>query len=116
MQNKLLMQNFVLDLLRSNLPPNYLYHNAEHTIYVIEKALEIGRFEGCTKEELELVSIAALWHDTGLIKVYQHHEKESCDMAREYLSKNDYLIEDINRICDIIMATQLPQHPHDILG
>jgi len=116
MQNKLLMQNFVLDLLRSNLSPNYLYHNAEHTIYVIEKALEIGRFEGCTTEELELVSIAALWHDTGLIKVYQHHEEESCVMAREYLSKNDYLTEDINRICDIIMATQLPQHPHDKLG
>lgn len=116
MQNKLLMRKFVLNLLRSNLSPNYFYHNAEHTIYVQEKALEIGRFEGCTEEELELLSIAALWHDTGMIKTYKHHEEESCLMARKYLSENGYSIEDIDRICGIIMATQLPQRPQDKLG
>ncbi len=116
MRNKLPMKKFVLNLLRSNLPPNYFYHNPEHTIYVHEKAMEIGRFEGCTEEELKLLSIAALWHDTGLTKVYKHHEDESCVMARKYLSENGYLIEDIDRICCIIMATQLPQQPQDKLG
>lgn len=115
MQNKLLMENFVLNLLRNNLPPNYYYHSPEHTVYVQERVVEIGRYEDCTEEELELLSIAALWHDTGMIKIYKHHEEESCLMARKYLSEDGYSIQDIDRICGIIMATQLPQQPKNKL-
>jgi uncharacterized protein len=111
MQNNLAMQEFVLNLLRNNIPENYYYHNPEHTSYVIKTALEIGRHEGCTEKELELLSIAALWHDTGYVKVYRHHEEESCKMARENLPTYGYSIPEIDIICDIIMATKIPQTP-----
>jgi hypothetical protein len=109
MQNKLLMRDFVINLLRNNLPPNYYYHNPEHTIYVEKAALEIGNHEACSEEELELLSTAALWHDTGYVKVYRHHEEESCLMAWQYLPEFGYSIEDIEIICGIIMATKIPQ-------
>lgn len=111
MQNNQAMQEFVLNLLRNNIPENYYYHNPEHTSYVVKTALEIGRHEGCTEHELELLSIAALWHDTGYVKVYRHHEEESCLIARQYLPEYGYSIAEIDIICSIIMATKIPQTP-----
>jgi uncharacterized protein len=111
MQNREHMKDFVIGLLTENLPSNYLYHNPEHTLYVLEKAIEIGRHENCTDEELELLQVAALWHDTGYTKTYKDHEKESCRIARHYLPEYGYTSDYIDRICDMIMVTKIPQLP-----
>jgi HD superfamily phosphodiesterase len=115
MQNKKDMKDFVIGLLRDALPDNYLYHNPEHTLYVIEKALEIGRHEKCTGEELDFIGTAALWHDTGYIKTYINHEEESCRMARHYLQGYGYPDDYIAAICDMIMVTKIPQMPSNKL-
>ncbi|MEI8048848.1 MAG: HD domain-containing protein [Bacteroidota bacterium] len=115
MQNRKDMKDFVIGLLRDNLPENYLYHNPEHTLYVIDKAMEIGRQEKCTVEELEFISVAALWHDTGYTKTYTNHEAQSCILARHYLPEFGYTYEYIERICDMIMVTKIPQLPKNKL-
>jgi uncharacterized protein len=115
MQNKLDMREFVIGLLRANLPEYYLYHNPEHTLYVIEKAMEIGLQEKCTREELEFIEVAALWHDTGYTKTYTNHEEQSCILARHYLPEYGYSDEYIDRICDMIMVTKIPQLPKNKL-
>jgi len=115
MRYNLAMKNFVLALLRTNLPKNYYYHNIEHTVYVLEKALEIGMHEECTKEELELLSISALWHDTGYIKTYSNHEEESCIMSRQYLSDLGFSIDELAKVGGMIMATKIPQSPNNKL-
>ena len=51
MQSNIEMMNFVVRLLNANLPSYYYYHNYEHTLYVLEKALEIGLEENCTDGE-----------------------------------------------------------------
>src|SRR5674476_703699 len=114
MQNKLSMKDFVINLLKTNLSEFYYYHNYEHTLYVIEKAEEIGFHEKCTNEELELVTIAALWHDTGYIKTYKDHEDESCKLARQYLPEYGVSDTAIDKICGMIMATKIPQSPQNI--
>jgi uncharacterized protein len=111
MQNKQSMQDFVISLLKANLSEFYFYHNYEHTLYVIEKAVEIGLHEKCTNEELDLVTIAAMWHDTGYIKTYKDHEEESCKLARHYLPGYGVAAADIAEICGMIMATEIPQMP-----
>jgi HD superfamily phosphodiesterase len=115
MQSKEQMKEFVINLLKENLPGNYYYHNFKHTLYVIETALAIGRHEKCTPEELDLIELAALWHDTGYIKTYKNHEEESCILAREYLPGYGISAEDIEIICGMIMATQIPQSPENKL-
>ena len=111
MQNKQSMQDFVISLLKANLSEFYYYHNYEHTLYVIEKVVEIGLYEKCTNEELELVTIAAMWHDTGYIETYKDHEEESCKLARHYLPGYGVPTADIDKICGMIMATEIPQMP-----
>ena len=103
------MKDFVINLLKNKIPATYYYHNYEHTLYVIDKVIEIGEQENCSAKELELLSIAALWHDTGYINTYKGHEEESCTLARQYLPGYEYTTDDINTICDLIMATKIPQ-------
>jgi uncharacterized protein len=76
---------------------------------VLEKALEIGRHEQCTEDELDLIEAAALWHDTGYTKTYVNHEEESCKIARHYLPDFGYSSDKIEIIIGMIMATKLPQ-------
>ena len=115
MQSKADMQAFVVDLLKEKLPAFYYYHNHEHTLYVLQSALEIGRGEACTEDEMDLLAAAALWHDTGHIIRYAHHEEESCKLARQFLPGYGFTNDAIDRICGMIMATQLPQSPQNKL-
>jgi uncharacterized protein len=115
MQNRAHMRDFVIGLLRDNLPGNYLYHNPEHTLYVMDKALDIGRHEKCTDDELEFIRVAALWHDTGYTKTYKDHEEESCRIARHYLPEFGYPDDYINSLCNMIMVTKIPQFPKNKL-
>jgi uncharacterized protein len=105
------MRNFIKNLLSDKLPKTYFYHNSDHTMYVLDKALEIGKHEGCSKEELKLLSTAALWHDTGYIKMYSNHEEESCNLARHHLPAYNFTESEIEIICGIIIATRIPQRP-----
>jgi uncharacterized protein len=111
MHTNIAMKEFVISLLKNKLPPFYYYHNYEHTLYVLDKAIEIGAHENCTEKEMELLSAAALWHDTGYINAYAGHEEESCKLARQYLPAYNFSNDDINTICGMIMATKIPQSP-----
>jgi len=111
MQSKLLMKDFVTGLLKDHIPGSYYYHDHVHTLYVMDKAIEIARHENCTEKEIELLAIAALWHDTGYINIYNGHEEESCVLARKYLPGYGISPADIDIICGMIMATKVPQSP-----
>ena len=109
------MNDFVINLLKSEIPATYYYHNYEHSLYVMQKAAEIGMHENCSDIELELLSVAALWHDTGYVNIYTGHEEESCTLARQYLPGYGYATEDVNTICGMIMATKIQQSPKNKL-
>jgi len=115
MQSSQSMKSFVVNLLDEKLSPFYYYHNSDHTLYVMDKAIEIGRNENRTEREITLLTAAALWHDSGYIKTKINHEKESCLLARQYLGEYDFSDADINCICGMIMATKMPQSPQNIL-
>ena len=115
MPNRYRMKDMVVRLLKQNLPVYYFYHNDQHTRYVEEKAMQIGRFEKCTDYELYLLSAAALWHDAGLIDKYIGHEEQSCSLAKKYLPDFGFSIEEIKQVCGMIMATKVPQSPHNKL-
>ncbi len=115
MQSKTHMKEFVIDLLNNNLPLFYYYHNYLHTLYVMEKSVEIGQAENCREEEIKLLKAAALWHDSGYIVTYEGHEAAGCILARQYLPEYGYIPGEIETICGMIMATRIPQSPKNKL-
>ena len=108
---------FVLsEKLDKELPAYLYYHNAEHTRNVIAAAEKLALAEGITGEELVILKTAALFHDCGFLQIYSDHEEISCEMARKWLPKFGYNKEQTDRICELIMATKIPQEPKSILG
>jgi class 3 adenylate cyclase len=109
------LQEFMLDKLEKELPEYLFYHNYKHTIDVINQAELIGYGERVTDEEILLLKTAALFHDSGHIISYQNHEYYGCQIAREILPQYKYLPDQIDKICDLIMATELPPRPKSLL-
>ncbi|PLX13598.1 MAG: guanylate cyclase, partial [Marinilabiliales bacterium] len=109
------LQEIVLDRLEKELPSHLYYHNFKHTIDVINQAELIGYGEGVDDESILLLKTAALFHDAGHIIGYDEHEYNGTKLAREYLPKYSYSPEQIDRICELIMATKLPPNPKNTL-
>ncbi len=115
MQSKNNMKVLVVELLKKNLSPAYYYHNPEHTLYVADKAITIGKYEHCTTHEMVLLETAALWHDTGFIHTYTNHEEAGCELVKQYLPAYHFSKKDIDTVCGMIMATKIPQSPNNKL-
>jgi hypothetical protein len=82
---------------------------------VVTEVELIGWGEGVSDEEILLLKTAALFHDAGHITAYDNHEYYGTLLARDYLPKYSYSTEQINRICELIMATKLPPKPKNLL-
>jgi len=109
------IQEIILDKLEKELPQYLYYHNVKHTVDVVTEVELIGWAEGCTDEEILLLKTAGLFHDAGHTIGYDGHEELGCNLAREFLPKYGYTEEQIERICEIIMATQMPPRPKNLL-
>lgn len=106
---------FLMPKLEQELPGYLTYHNSQHTKDVVQAVEQLSRAENVTEYEKELLIAAALFHDAGFLKTYDGHEEESCEMAREALPSFDYSKDDIDAICDLIMATKLQHEPTTLL-
>lgn len=109
------LEEYVLDRIEKELPVNYMYHCVRHTIDVIVSVEIIGRGEGITDEELLLLKIAALFHDSGFIVDYRDHEQLGIQLANDILPKFGYSQQQVRIVGDLIHATRLPANPKNRL-
>ena len=106
---------FATKLLKTALPSHLLFHNYQHTWEVVQAAHEIGKNSGLEEDKLEILMIAAWFHDIGHTVQYKGHEEASKKIAKEYLQKINYPASKIQQVLDCIDATQMPQNPRDIM-
>ena len=106
---------YVAHLLTQNLPAGLLFHNLNHTINVVYGVHDICRQMELSVDQKEVILLAAWFHDTGHIKTYSGHEKESQKLAKAFLIQQHYPLEKIEQVLDIIAATTMPQIPKDAL-
>lgn len=109
------MHEEVFHILRNHLPPYLTYHSPEHTAYVIEQAERISHHEKVIGHDLELIRIAALFHDIGFIEHINNHEKRGCEICTEKMIFYHFPALDIQKVCGMIMATKIPQQPQNLL-
>ncbi|WP_028297112.1 HD domain-containing protein [Olivibacter sitiensis] len=107
--------NFAFHLIRKTVPSHYHYHHVEHTQDVFDAAKRIGRSEGISAQEEEILLLAVLFHDTGFAKGKEGHEKWSCEIALQHLPMLGYSTTIIEQVCPIILATRVPQQPANLL-
>jgi predicted metal-dependent HD superfamily phosphohydrolase len=104
-------KNHVSNLLNEKLTENHLFHNLKHTVDVVEVAEEIANHSDVTKTDLELLLIAAWFHDTGHIETYKDHEDVSCKIAQEFLEKESYPQHKIDQVIKLIQTTKREEEP-----
>lgn len=109
------VKKFILDKLKKELTKNLTYHSLGHIKDVYSAAENLADLENVTGEDLTLLLTAVLFHDSGFLISQKEHERLSCGIVMEHLPKFGYTPEQIERICGMIMATQIPQTPHNKL-
>ena len=92
-----------------DLNPAYEYHNLRHTLDVIECSQNIGRAEGCDEHELAILSVAALFHDSGFLYQRKNHEEYSIKIFLEAARNSLLSKRETDLICGCIKATRMPQ-------
>ncbi len=102
---------YALGRLQQELPVKLYYHGLHHTLDVCQAVNEIACQEKVAGEELLLVLTAALYHDIGFVEQYLNNEPIAARIARESLPLFNYSPEQIEIVCNIILATSIPQRP-----
>jgi predicted metal-dependent HD superfamily phosphohydrolase len=108
-------EKFIRDLFEKEIQENLRYHDIIHTEYVAGQAEKIGISSGLSEEELQIVIIAAWFHDSGFVSRSDGHEEESQNIARKFLSSQEMPEEFIKKVLSCIEATKMPQNPGDNL-
>ena len=110
------VEKYIHEKLQKNLSPTLTYHGFHHTLDVVDAAMKIANLEGIVdNESLVLLETATLFHDLGFISTYRNHEEEGCRIAELILPGFQYSKSQIETINGMIMATKIPQKPHNIL-
>ncbi len=104
-------ENELIQILAQELPPDLSYHSLAHTKEVVKAVERIALLEGVRDEGLFLLKSAALFHDAGFVKQYEHNEPIGAAMAEAMLPKYGYNEQHIKTIKELIYVTQIPHKP-----
>ncbi len=107
--------DYVTRLLKSHLQKGITYHNLSHTKEVVNISKSLGDKAEITPDEMELLLIAAWFHDVGIIFQYDLHELKGAELCREFLTNHLYPASKIKMISQMILSTRIPQKPSNIL-
>lgn len=99
---------FVTDFFKKNHKPIYTYHNLEHTENVVKHATKIAGIMEFSEEDIEVVILAAWFHDTGYFRGFLKHEIISGEIAEKFLLENNYPKQKIQRVICAIQNTKIP--------
>ena len=106
----------VTDIFLNNVNSLFVFHNLEHTIQVVTAAEEIEGYYQLNDEDQFVLFISAWFHDTGFSSGHaEQHEKESINLAKEFLSPRIADQEMVIRIAACIQATHMPQKPLNLV-
>lgn len=106
---------YVFELFKEKLSDGMFFHDFAHTLETTLVARELAIQSGLGGEQLELITLAGLFHDTGYTEAYQNHEDVSIRMATTYFREKGLSEEAISIIVGCIAATRVPQHPKNLL-
>jgi predicted metal-dependent HD superfamily phosphohydrolase len=110
------VESHIKTFFEEHIDEKYVYHNIEHTQQVVAACLEIAeKIEDITAKELELLQLAAWFHDTGYDHGFQNHEERSCTHAQQFLAAYELSETEMQTILGCIRATKLPQNPQNTL-
>jgi predicted metal-dependent HD superfamily phosphohydrolase len=109
-------RNYAVDRLARQLAPFLTYHNLWHTRdEVAPRAIWLAKSLGVTGVDMQLVELGAVYHDIGFTVTTDEHECAGAQIAGSVLQRFGLSLAQIAAVQSMIMATKLPQSPHNLL-
>jgi predicted metal-dependent HD superfamily phosphohydrolase len=99
------VSEYVFNLFKEKLPPDYVYHNYTHTLDTVKACKKLCASYNLTSRDYEVLMLAAWFHDCGYVESYQEHEEASVRIMKSYLEGN-YPDDDIAEIESLILCTK----------
>ena len=110
-----IVDHYIRELFRDELPEGIKYHDANHTIHptkgVVAAANRIAISENISEHDRELLITAAYFHDTGYIREFDKNEPIAARMAGRILKLISYKPNEIEKIQKMILSTDLEREP-----
>jgi predicted metal-dependent HD superfamily phosphohydrolase len=106
-------EKYVMRLLRDGLTKDHIFHNLQHALAVRSAALDIGHQLAFSEEDMEVLELAALFHDVGFVEAYEGHEQVSKRLAREFLQEHEYDPAKTKQVLNCINATIPGKQPEN---
>lgn len=111
--NKLRKRAF--EMLKTQLPENLYYHGLNHTKNILKVVNQYIERECIQAHQAKLLRLATIMHDIGFVKTYQNHEEVGVEIATQLMKDLSFSKQDIDEVSGMIMATRIPQKPHNRL-
>lgn len=102
---------YVADLLTKELPAYLTYHSVRHTEHVAKEARALATAAELDAADTEALLLAAWFHDTGYVDVYDGHEFRSMERATEWLTAHDVPQQRAEEIAELIRTTHRDHAP-----
>ena len=109
-------EKYVSALLTEKLPENIVYHNFDHALRVKNYAETIGKQSGLSPDEMNIIRICALFHETGYIISCDNYIEESIRIASEFLSGHEIDQQNIDKVSGTIKSIKQAREPMDKLS
>lgn len=102
----------ILTKLESDLPEELTYHNSEHTKEVLAEAVRYAVIDNLDDREIELLAIAAAYHDAGFLEQRIDNELFGAQMAVSAMKEfGNYTEKEQDLVRQAILDTQLIETP-----
>ncbi len=108
-------EDFVTNFFEKHISNKYAFHDLQHTKNVVTSVNEICAEYELDNKEIEIMKLAAWFHDMGYDKGPSDHEERSVQYASQFLKEQNFPEEDIELINDCILATKYPQLPDTLM-
>ncbi len=109
-------ETYVKKLLSDQLDPAIIYHDWRHTANVLEAARNLAAKEGLQEDQLRLLELAVLFHDTGFTVQAEDHETHSKNILTAYVKSHHLEAAILPQIHKIIESTRMGKEPEDHLS
>lgn len=87
------------------------FHNLLHTKEVVQNVTYLCAAMDVDEQDTKALLVAAWFHDTGFSVTYKGHEDESILIATTFLNQQKVDKMFIDKVCNCIDATKMPQCP-----
>jgi adenylate cyclase len=92
----------LVERLVKELPENLYFHTYKHAVHISTQAELLGKACEIADEDMLILRTAALLHDAGFLLGYEHHQKNSIQLAQETLVNFQFQAEEIEKICGLL--------------